>query len=159
MISVTVQSEAFDPGAALSGFCRDAGVDAGGVTSFTGLARADRGQTLALELEAYPGFTEPWIQALAQGAVERFALAGALVIHRIGQIRPGEAIVFVATAARHRRQAFEAADYLMDHLKSRAPFWKKEHGPEGARWIEPRPADYQDLSRWDGPASGETNQG
>jgi molybdopterin synthase catalytic subunit len=159
MIAVKVQSEAFDPGEALSGFCQGVGLEAGGVASFTGLARADQGQTLALELEAYLGFTEPWIEALTRGAVERFGLTRALVIHRTGPIRPGEAIVFVAAAARHRRQAFEATDYLMDHLKSRAPFWKKEHGPDGARWIEPRPADYHDLLRWDGPASGDTNQG
>ena len=101
-----------------------------------------------LELEAYLGFTEPWIETLVEEARTRFSLSGVRVIHRVGSILPGEAIVFVATAAAHRRQAFEGADFLMDHLKSRAPFWKKEHGPDGARWIEPRQADYQDLTRW-----------
>jgi molybdopterin synthase catalytic subunit len=72
-----------------------------------------------------------------------------LIVHRVGDIAPGEAIVFVATAAAHRREAFEAADHLMDYLKSRAPFWKKEHGPDGARWIEPTERDRSDAARWD----------
>ena len=146
-MSVTVQTDVFDAGAALSAF--NLGLpDAGGVVSFTGIVRKDGGKTEMLELEAYPGFTEPWIEALVEEARARFDLSGAMVIHRVGPILPGEAIVFVATAAAHRRQAFEGADFLMDHLKSRAPFWKKEHGPGGARWIEPRQADYQDLTRW-----------
>ncbi|MEY4250394.1 MAG: hypothetical protein RJA87_2027 [Pseudomonadota bacterium] len=146
-MSVTVQTEVFDAGAALSTFTQTL-PDAGGVVSFTGIARMDNGKTQMLELEAYLGFTEPWIEALVEEARARFSLSGVRVIHRVGSILPGEAIVFVATAAAHRRQAFEGADFLMDHLKSRAPFWKKEHGPDGARWIEPRQADYQDLTRW-----------
>ncbi len=146
-MSVTVQTDVFDAGAALSAFSLGL-PDAGGVVSFTGIARNDGDKTEMLELEAYPGFTEPWIEALVKEARARFDLIGAMVIHRVGPILPGEAIVFVATAAAHRRQAFEGADFLMDHLKSRAPFWKKEHGPGGARWIEPRQADYQDLTRW-----------
>jgi molybdopterin synthase catalytic subunit len=146
-MSVTVQSDVFDAGAALSAFTLSL-PDAGGVVSFTGIARKDDGRTQMLELEAYPGFTEPWIEALVEEARTRFSLSAVKVIHRIGPILPGEAIVFVATAASHRREAFEGADFLMDHLKSRAPFWKKEHGPDGARWIEPRQADYQDLTRW-----------
>jgi molybdopterin synthase catalytic subunit len=139
-MSVIVQTDVFDAGAALSAFSLGL-PDAGGVVSFTGIARKDGGKTEMLELEAYPGFTEPWIEALVEEARARFDLSGALVIHRVGPILPGEAIVFVATAAAHRREAFEGADFLMDHLKSRAPFWKKEHGPDGARWIEPRQAD------------------
>jgi molybdopterin synthase catalytic subunit len=146
-MSVTVQTDIFDPGVALSAFSLGL-PDAGGVVSFTGIARMDDGKTQMLELEAYLGFTEPWIEALVKEARARFNLSGATVIHRVGPILPGEAIVFVATAAAHRRQAFEGADFLMDHLKSRAPFWKKEHGPDGARWVEPRQADYQDLTRW-----------
>lgn len=146
-MSVSVQTEIFDAGAALSAFSQSL-PDAGGVVSFTGIARQDDGKTQMLELEAYPGFTEPWIEALVEEACNRFDLRDAKVIHRVGPILPGEAIVFVATAATHRRQAFEGADFLMDHLKSRAPFWKKEYGPDGARWIEPRQADYQDLTRW-----------
>ena len=146
-MSVSVQTDVFNAGAELSAFSLGL-PDAGGVVSFTGIARNDHGRTEMLELEAYLGFTEPWIEALVEEARTRFGLSGVRVIHRVGPILPGEAIVFVATAAAHRRQAFEGADFLMDHLKSRAPFWKKEHGPDGARWIEPRQADYQDLTRW-----------
>jgi len=146
-MSVSVQTDVFNAGAELSAFSLGL-PDAGGVVSFTGIARNDHGRTEMLELEAYLGFTEPWIEALVEEARARFSLIGVRVIHRVGPIPPGEAIVFVATAAAHRRQAFEGADFLMDHLKSRAPFWKKEHGPDGARWIEPRQADYQDLTRW-----------
>jgi molybdopterin synthase catalytic subunit len=146
-MSVSVQTDVFNAGAELSAFSLGL-PDAGGVVSFTGIARKDHGRTEMLELEAYLGFTEPWIVALVEEARTRFSLSGVRVIHRVGPIPPGEAIVFVATAAAHRRQAFEGADFLMDHLKSRAPFWKKEHGPDGARWIEPRQADYQDLTRW-----------
>lgn len=145
---VRLQMEPFDPGALLTGFCQDRS-ETGAVVSFTGLARASAGETLQLELEAYPGFTDAEIGRIAQAAVARFSLHDVLIVHRIGLIAPGEAIVFVATASSHRREAFEAADHLMDYLKSRAPFWKKEHGPDGARWIEPTPRDLADAERWD----------
>lgn len=145
MISLTDQG--FDPGPLLSGFCRGR-AETGAVASFTGLARAEGGETRILELEAYPGFTEAQIGAIAETAKTRFDLQDLMIVHRIGQIAPGEPIVFVATAAAHRRAAFEACDYLMDYLKSRAPFWKKEHGPEGARWVEPRTQDHEDIARW-----------
>jgi molybdopterin synthase catalytic subunit len=119
------------------------------VASFTGVARAEAGATTALELEAYPGFTEAEIGRFAEAARERFGLADLLILHRVGRIAPGEPIVFVATAAAHRREAFEACDYLMDYLKSRAPFWKKEHGPAGERWIEPHARDHADIARWE----------
>ena len=138
----------FDPGQALGDFCRDR-TETGAVASFTGIARAEQGRTEVLELEAYPGFTEREIARHAAVATERFALQDVLVIHRTGAIAPGEAIVFVATAAPHRRAAFEACDFLMDYLKSRAPFWKKETGPDGARWIEPTDRDRDDLARWE----------
>jgi len=153
-MSITLQTHAFDAGAELTAFTRSL-PDTGGVVSVTGIARKDAGKSLKLELEAYPGFTEPWIEALMAKASARFQLSGSKIIHRIGMILPGEAIVFVATAARHRRQAFEGADFLMDHLKSRAPFWKKEYGPEGARWIDPRPEDFSDLTRWTAEAQPE----
>jgi len=140
----------FDPGALLGEFCRERG-ETGAVTTFTGLARGEKGATTVLELEAYPGFTEGEIGRFAQAAKARFILDDVMIMHRVGQIAPGEAIVFVATAAAHRRAAFEACDYLMDYLKSRAPFWKKEHGPAGARWMEPRPQDHVDIARWDAP--------
>ena len=88
-------------------------------------------------------------RATAGGAQVRFGLEEVLILHRVGKIPPGEPVVFVATAARHRRAAFEGCDFLMDYLKSKAPFWKKEHGPDGARWVEPRPEDHADLARWD----------
>ena len=145
---IRLSAAPFEPGELLSGFCRDR-AEVGAVASFTGLARAEEGATAVLELEAYPGFTQAEIGKIAKRARERFGLAELLVLHRVGRIAPGEAIVFVATAARHRREAFEACDFLMDYLKSRAPFWKKEHGPAGERWIDPRPQDHADVARWD----------
>ncbi len=147
-MSVTLQTAPFDPGQLLTGFSAGR-AETGAIASFTGIARAERGQTTALELEAYEGFTDVEITKAVTAAVHRFGLQDALVVHRIGAIAPGEAIVFVACAAAHRRAAFEACDHLMDWLKSRAPFWKKEHGPGGARWIEPTPRDRTDAARWD----------
>jgi len=145
---ITLTAEPFEPGALLTEFC--AGRDeTGAVASFVGLARAEQGQAAALELEAYPGFTDVAISEFAETARARFALQDYRIVHRTGRIAPGEAIVFVATAAGHRREAFEACDFLMDWLKSRAPFWKKEHGPDGARWIEPTDRDRTDAKRWD----------
>jgi molybdopterin synthase catalytic subunit len=145
---IRLTAEPFDPGAALSGFCAGR-TESGAVASFIGIARADAGQTMALELEAYPGFTEVEIARFAEAAAARFALHDVLIVHRHGRIAPGEPIVLVATAASHRREAFEACDYLMDYLKSRAPFWKREHGPDGARWVEPTERDLDDIARWD----------
>lgn len=145
--AVEVSPEPFEAGALLSAFT--AGRDeVGGVVSFTGLCRRDDG-VHALELESYPGFTEAAIAAEVDAARTRFDLVDAMVRHRTGRIAPGEAVVFVAAAGRHRRAAFEATDYLMDYLKSRAPFWKKEHAAAGARWVEPRAADHHDAARWD----------
>ena len=145
---ITLSDQPFEPGALLTDFC--AGRDeTGAVASFVGLARAEKGQAAALELEAYPGFTDVAIADFAETAKARFALHDYRIVHRTGRIAPGEAIVFVATAAGHRRAAFEACDFLMDWLKSRAPFWKKEHGPGGARWIEPTDRDRTDAQRWD----------
>lgn len=144
---IRLLDEAIDPGALLSGFLQGRS-DTGAVVSFTGLVRGDDGVE-ALELEAYPGFTEPAIADFVRTAVERFALDDALVVHRIGRVAPGQPVVFVAAAARHRRAAFEGADFLMDYLKSRAPFWKKSHAASGARWVEPTPRDHADLARWE----------
>ena len=138
----------FDPGAELTEFCRGRS-ETGAVATFTGIARAEAGATVALELEAYPGFTEAEIDKIALAAKARFGLDDLAILHRVGKIAPGEPVVFVATGSRHRRAAFEACDYLMDYLKSRAPFWKKEHGPDGERWIEPRGQDHADIARWE----------
>lgn len=145
---IRLTDQAFDPGVLLSDFCRDR-TETGAVASFVGLARAELGTAAILELEAYSGFTEGEINRIAQEAVDRFSLDDFAVVHRVGKIAPGESIVFVATAATHRRAAFEACDFLMDYLKSRAPFWKKETGPAGARWIEPKPQDHADIARWE----------
>lgn len=143
---IAVSPDAIDPAALLDGFLKGR-TDSGGVVSFTGLVRRDDGVE-ALELEAYPGFTEAAIAEIASEAKARFELDDVLVAHRTGRMAPGEVVVFVATAARHRRAAFEAADFLMDYLKSRAPFWKKSHDTGGGRWVEPTARDQADLSRW-----------
>ncbi len=146
---VRIQTEAFDPATLLSQFSAGR-TDCGAVVSFTGLARAatDGEPVSALELDSYPGFTEAAIEAMAAQAHERFEVRDLMVVHRYGPIAPGQAIVFVAAAAEHRRAAFQAADFLMDKLKTEAPFWKKESGPDGERWIEPRAPDYEDAARW-----------
>jgi molybdopterin synthase catalytic subunit len=145
---ITLSEQPFEPGALLTRFVAGR-TEVGAVASFTGIARAEAGATTVLELEAYPGFTEAEIGRIAEQARSRFGIDDLAILHRVGRIGPGEAIVFVATAAKHRRAAFEACDFLMDYLKSRAPFWKKEHGPGGQRWIEPRAEDHADLARWE----------
>ena len=145
MIRLTDQP--FDPGAQLTAFSQGR-TETGAIASFTGIARAEKGSTAILELEAYPGFTEAEIGKIADQARARFSLHDLAILHRVGKIAPGEPIVFVATAASHRRAAFEACDFLMDYLKSKAPFWKKAHGPQGERWIEPTAQDHADRERW-----------
>ena len=121
--------------------------EAGGIVSFTGKVRDDDG-VKALELSHYEKLTLPGMRDLAREAQSRFAVDGLLAWHRVGAMHPGDAIVLVAAAAPHRRAAFEAADYLMDHLKSAAWFWKRERRADGWHWIEPRPEDYAALERW-----------
>jgi molybdopterin synthase catalytic subunit len=137
----------FDPGAELSAFCGRRGAT-GAVASFVGIARGAPGDGPALELQAYAGFTEREIEAIVETAKSRFALHDVRVIHRTGPIGAGEAIVVVLTASAHRRAALEACDFLIDYLKSRAPFWKREFGPSGPRWVEPTAQDFADLDRW-----------
>jgi molybdopterin synthase catalytic subunit len=120
---------------------------AGGVASFVGKVRPDDGVE-ALELSHYPPLTLPGIDALADEALGRWALDGLLIHHRIGQMRPGDPIVLVAAAARHRRDSFAAADFAMDHLKSDAWFWKREMRFGEWAWVEPRAEDHADLKRW-----------
>jgi molybdopterin synthase catalytic subunit len=144
---IRLVDDRFDPGAELNAFCADRSAT-GAVASFVGLARGRPGGA-ALELEAYPGFTEAAIFDMVVEATRRFALHDVRIVHRVGAIPAGEAIVLVLTAAAHRRAAFEACDYLMDHLKSRAPLWKKVHGDGDVRWIEPTDTDRADLARWD----------
>ena len=144
---LSVQEAAFDPGAELSRFTKAAG-PAGAVVSFTGIVRDDSGNLEYMEIEHYPGMTEKAIGAMQETACTRWNLTACMVIHRHGRLAPGETIMMVATAARHRVAAFEAAEYLMDYLKSRAPFWKKEVGPDGERWVESKDADEAALQRW-----------
>ena len=123
---------------------------AGALISFTGKVRpiASNGQVKTLHLQAYSPMTENGISAAVDQATTRWPLDGVLVRHRIGDMAAGDTIVFVGTASTHRRAAFEAADFLMDYLKTEAIFWKKEVTEHGAQWIEPRPEDYSDRSRW-----------
>lgn len=143
-----MQQAAFDPGAELSAFAAGA-AGAGAVVSFSGIVRDDGG-LWRMTVEHYPGMTERAIGAIAAEAESRWALAGCLVIHRFGPMRPGETIMMVATAARHRAGAFAAAEFLMDYLKSRAPFWKKEERESGAEWVAARADDEAALDRWRG---------
>ena len=144
-----ISDEAFDAGAELTAFEAEA-KGAGGVVSFTGLVRdvASSGEVRALTLQAYSPLTERGIETAMAEASKRWPLMAVKVIHRTGKMLPGEAIVFVATASIHRRAAFEAADFLMDYLKTEAVFWKKEETAEGVHWIEPRSQDYEDRARW-----------
>lgn len=146
---IRVQSEPFDPAAELARFIAEA-KGAGAVVSFVGLVRGGSvDETVdALELTHYPAFTEKGIVEIAQLASARFQVQRLAIVHRFGRLPAGEPIVFVAAAATHRRAAFEAADFLMDKLKTQAAFWKKEHGPAGSRWVEPRIEDRQDVERW-----------
>jgi len=143
---IVVQEAAFDLGDEARDFAAGAG-GAGAVVTFTGVVRGDGGMA-AMEIEHYPGMTEKAIAGIAGQAVERWALIDALVIHRHGRLAVGEAIMMVATAAPHRADAFAAAEFLMDYLKSRAPFWKKEIGPDGAAWVAAKDADEAALTRW-----------
>jgi len=150
----TLSPTPIDPAEVLRQFSA-AVAGAGAVVSFTGLARGttrDGQPVTALVLESHRSLTLRSMEDIAADAHARFAIAASRVIHREGRIAPGEAIVFVATAAPHRRAAFEAADYMMDRLKSEAVFWKREEGPGGSRWIEPTTDDAADLARWQNAA-------
>ncbi|EKD61115.1 MAG: Molybdopterin converting factor, subunit 2 [uncultured bacterium] len=144
---VCVQAEPFDLGAESNAFA--AGVaGAGAVVTFTGLVRDNGGALAAMEIEHYPGMTEKAIAAMVEQAMARWSLADALVIHRYGRLAGRDPIMMVATASRHRADAFAAAEFLMDYLKSRAPFWKKELSAEGAEWVAARDEDEAALKRW-----------
>ncbi len=146
-VRVRVQAEPFDYGAECAGFGAG-GRGVGAVVTFLGIVRDDSGQLARMEIEHYPGMTEKAIAAIAEEAHVRWSLAELLVIHRYGPLAPGEAIMMVATAARHRVAAFEAAEFLMDYLKSRAPLWKKEIGADGATWVAATEEDEEALTRW-----------
>jgi molybdopterin synthase catalytic subunit len=146
---VRVQAEDFDTAAEIARLTRDR-LDVGAVVTFTGLCRDEDGRLAALELEHYPAMAEAEIARIAAEAMERWALTGLSAIHRHGRIAPGENIVLVVAASTHRHAAFEAASFLMDYLKSRAPFWKKEHRKDGGEggWVDAREADEAAAERW-----------
>lgn len=144
---IAVQSAAFDLGAESNAFAA-AVSGAGAIVTFTGVVRDNGGQLAAMEIEHYPGMTERAITAIAEQAMTRWSLRDALVIHRYGRLTAGEPIMMVATAAPHRADAFAAAEFLMDYLKSRAPFWKKEIGADGAEWVAAKAEDEAALTRW-----------
>jgi molybdopterin synthase catalytic subunit len=146
---VSIQTHDFDLSAevaALRG--QDRGV--GAVCSFIGTVRdRNEGQSVStMELEHYPGMTEKAIEAMIDEAFRRFDILGARVIHRVGLLQPTDQIVLVAVSSAHRGESFQACEFLMDYLKTQAPFWKKEQTPEGARWVDARVSDDKALARW-----------
>lgn len=146
-VTVRVQETPFDVGKEVADFTAACG-QAGAVVTFTGVVRDVSGGLKHMEIEHYPAMTARAIEEMEAKATEKWNLAASLVVHRHGQLAPGEMIMMVATASRHRAEAFMAAEYLMDYLKSRAPFWKKEVTQNGAEWVESREADEQALKRW-----------
>ena len=149
MPAIRIQREDFDVAAEIAGLTKGR-ADIGAVVTFSGLCRDEQGALSALELEHYPGMAEAEIGRIAAQALERWPLQGLTVIHRHGKIAPGENIVLVVAASSHRQAAFEAANFLMDYLKSRAPFWKKEHLADGTQggWVEAKEADDEAADRW-----------
>ena len=146
---VTVQSDDFDLGREVAALrAADAGI--GAVATFIGTVR-DRNDGLgvsSMELEHYPGMTERAIEAMIDAAVQRFGIRGARVIHRVGLLQPLDQIMMVAVTSAHRGSAFQACEFLMDYLKTQAPFWKKEQTPDGARWVDARVSDDAAVARW-----------
>ena len=147
-MGVIIQKSAFDVGDQINAFSQNH-TKMGAIATFTGIVRDNDNETLkAMEIEHYPGMAEKAISEIVQTAMKRWSLGDALVIHRHGTLEPGEVIMMVATAAIHRKDAFEAAEFLMDYLKSRAPFWKKEITKEAVTWVPSRQNDEDALDRW-----------
>jgi molybdopterin synthase catalytic subunit len=149
---VIIQSADFDVAAELAAL-RSGDLGVGALASFVGTVRdrhggASAGNVSQMELEHYPGMTEAAIEAMIDQAMQRFDIRAARVIHRVGVLQPGDQIVLVAVASAHRGQAFQACEFLMDYLKTQAPFWKKETTADGARWVDARVEDDAALARW-----------
>jgi len=145
---VRVQREDFDVGAEVAALTAGR-TDMGAVVTFTGRVRADAGAVAAMTLEHYPGMTEAELSRIEAEARSRWALQASLVVHRVGELVPGDNIVLVVTAAEHRQTALEAAGFLMDYLKTQAPFWKKETAASGdSRWVEAHQCDERAARRW-----------
>ena len=151
MIRVLVQSNDFDVSQEMT-LIRRLGVSVGALVSFTGLVRDDNAADplLSMTLEHYPGMTERELTRIADEACHRWNLQAVTLVHRHGELRPGEQIVLVVTASSHRGDAFDAAQFLMDYLKVQAPFWKKETRRSGESWIDARCSDNESAARWDG---------
>lgn len=149
-VRISVQTDPFDI-TVESARLRAGQSSVGAIVSFTGICRDEDGRLDALELEHYPGMAEAEIKRVAEEAAERWPLQGVTVIHRYGKLEPGADIVLVLTASRHRHAAFKSADYVMDFLKTRAPFWKKEYPKDGAPggWVDAKEDDDQALLRWE----------
>ena len=145
MARVIIQTGDFDLSAETAAL-RAGDEGTGAVVSFVGTVRG--GATQLMELEHYPGMTEQSIEAMIETAHQRFKIRAAKVIHRVGPLKPQDQIVLVLVAAAHRGEAFQACEFLIDYLKTQAPFWKKEHGPDGARWVDARVSDDEALARW-----------
>ncbi|WP_027897310.1 molybdopterin synthase catalytic subunit MoaE [Zestomonas thermotolerans] len=148
-MAIRVQSETFDPGLELNAL-HAANRGIGAVVGFVGYVRDfnDGQDVAALFLEHAPGMTDKALARIVAEAEQRWPLLGVEVLHRVGHLQPGEPIVFVGTASAHRQAAFEACNFIMDYLKTRAPFWKKEDTPEGPRWVEGRDSDLAAAERW-----------
>ena len=146
-MAARVQEAPFDPGAELNALIAQAASDSGAVASFTGVVRGDRAVT-AMTLEHYPAMTGKMLARIADEARRRWDLKACLVIHRVGRLTAGEAIVFVGVIAAHREAAFAACAFVVDYLKTRAPFWKREHRAGGDCWVAARAADQAAAARW-----------
>ena len=148
-VRVRVQTEPFDSGAEIARVHANAPA-VGAVASFVGVVRNenDARSVGSMLLEHYPGMTERAIERIVQDARARWPLSAVTVIHRVGELSPGDPIVLVVAAASHRGEAFRACEYVMDFLKTKAPFWKKESTPDGERWVETRCSDVEALERW-----------
>ena len=148
---VRVQTEDFDLSTEVAAL-RDGDAAVGAVAAFVGTVRdrhgAVPGEVSAMELEHYPGMTEKAIESMIDEALRRFDIRAARVVHRVGRLQPRDQIVLVAVTSAHRGQAFQACEFLMDYLKTQAPFWKKETTPDGARWVDARVTDDEALARW-----------
>lgn len=146
---IRVQTQDFDPGEEIARVHR-ARVDSGAVVSFVGLVRGEsHGEALKhMTLEHFPGMTERELERIEAEARKRWQLSDVTIVHRVGELRPGDRIVLVVTAAAHRQAAFEAAEFLMDYLKTRAPFWKRELRASGEHWVEARDSDDEAATRW-----------
>jgi len=148
-MKIRVQREDFDPGTEIAALGR--GASAGAVATFVGLVReeSEGARIRTMTLEHYPGMTERAIGTIAQEACRRWRVLDLTVIHRVGELKPGDRIVLVAVASAHRGDAFAACEFIMDYLKTRAPFWKKENTALGARWVEARASDDAAAARWE----------